>query len=68
MQAFALFIQVAVMTGGGPVDSTQSVVFQAIDRGYGKQDISGGSTISVVLFLIVLVISITQRYLTREKT
>lgn len=67
MQAFALFIQVAVMTSGGPVDSTQSVVFQAIDRGYGKQDISGGSAISVVLFLIVLTISIAQRYLTREK-
>lgn len=68
MQAFALFIQVAVMTSGGPVDSTQSVVFQAISRGYGKQDISGGSAISVVLFLIVLSISIVQRYLTREKT
>jgi multiple sugar transport system permease protein len=68
MQAFALFIQVAVMTGGGPVDSTQSVVFQAIERGYGKQDISGGSAISVVLFVIVLAISLGQRYLTREKT
>jgi multiple sugar transport system permease protein len=68
MQAFALFIQVDVMTKGGPVDSTQSVVFQAIERGYGKQDISGGSAISVVLFLIVLTISLIQRYLTREKT
>lgn len=68
MQAFSLFIQVAVMTSGGPVDSTQSVVYQAISRGYGKQDISGGSTISVVLFVIVLLISIAQRYLTREKT
>jgi multiple sugar transport system permease protein len=67
MQAFALFVQVSVMTEGGPVDSTQSVVFQAIERGYGKQDISGGSAISVVLFLIVLTISIVQRYLTREK-
>lgn len=67
MQAFALFIQVDVMTNGGPVDSTQSVVFQAIERGYGKQDISGGSAISVVLFIIVLTISLTQRYLTREK-
>jgi multiple sugar transport system permease protein len=56
------------MTNGGPVDSTQSVVFQAIERGYGKQDISGGSAISVVLFLIVLTISLTQRFLTREKT
>jgi multiple sugar transport system permease protein len=49
------------------VDSTQSVVFQAIQRGYGKQDISGGSAISIVLFFIVLSISLIQRYLTREK-
>jgi multiple sugar transport system permease protein len=67
MQAFALFVQVAVMTSGGPLDSTQSVVFQAVQRGYGKQDISGGSAISVVLFVIVLAVSMVQRYLTREK-
>lgn len=68
MQAFALFVPVAVMTEGGPLDSTQTVVFQAVERGFGKKDISGGSAISVVLFLIVLTISLTQRYLTREKS
>ena len=67
MQAFALFAQIDVMTNGGPLDSTQTVVFQAVERGYGKQDISGGSTISVILFLIVLTISLVQRYLTRER-
>lgn len=67
MQAFALFAQIDVMTNGGPLDSTTTVVFQAVERGYGKQDISGGSTISVILFLIVLSISLIQRYLTREK-
>jgi len=67
MQAFALFVQIDVMTKGGPLDSTQTLVFQTVQRGYGKQDISGGSTISVILFLIVLVISLTQRYLTRER-
>lgn len=67
MQAFALFAQIDVMTNGGPLDSTTTVVFQAVERGYGKQDISGGSTISVILFLIVLSISLVQRYLTREK-
>ena len=46
---------------------TQTLVFQAVERGYGKQDISGGSTISVLLFLIVLAISLLQRYLTRER-
>ncbi|MEN9012634.1 MAG: sugar ABC transporter permease, partial [Yoonia sp.] len=67
MQAFALFAQIDVMTRGGPLDSTTTIVFQAVERGYGKQDISGGSAISVVLFLLVLSISLIQRYLTREK-
>lgn len=67
MQAFALFAQIDVMTSGGPTDSTQTVVFQAVERGYRRQDISGGSTISVILFVIVLCISLLQRWLTREK-
>jgi len=67
MQAFALFAQIDVMTQGGPLDSTQVLVYQAVERGYGKQDISGGSTISVILFLIVLTISLVQRWLTRER-
>jgi multiple sugar transport system permease protein len=68
MQAFGLFAQIDVMTNGGPLDSTQTIVFQAIERGYGKQDISGGSAISVILFVIVLSISLIQRWLTREKS
>ncbi len=67
MQAFGLFSQINVMTQGGPLDSTQTIVFQAIQRGYGKQDISGGSAISVILFIIVLLISMIQRWLTRDK-
>lgn len=67
MQAFALFAQIDVMTRGGPLDSTTTIVFQAVERGYGKQDISGGSAISVVLFVLVLTISLIQRFLTREK-
>jgi multiple sugar transport system permease protein len=67
MQAFSLFAQVDVMTSGGPVDSTQSVVYQAVQRGYAKQDIAAGSTIAVILFVIVLSISLIQRFLTRER-
>lgn len=67
MQAFSLYTQVQVMTRGGPLDSTQSIVFQAVIRGFEKQDIAGGSAISVLLFVIVLIISIMQRYLTRER-
>lgn len=67
IQAFGLFAQIDVMTRGGPLDSTQTPVFQAVIRGYEQQDIAGGSAISVVLFVMVLTISLIQRYLTREK-
>lgn len=67
MQGFALFSQINMMTRGGPLDSTQTLVYQAVIRGYEKLDIAGGSAISVILFLIVLSISLFQRYLTREK-
>jgi multiple sugar transport system permease protein len=67
MQAFTLFPQIAVMTQGGPVDSTQSIMYQALQHGYAKQDIATGSAISVILFIIVITISMTQRYLTRDK-
>lgn len=67
MNGFALFAQIDVMTGGGPLDSTQSIVFQAVENGYVRQDIGRGSAISVILFLLVFTISMTQRYLTRER-
>lgn len=67
MTGFALFAQIDVMTGGGPLDSTQSIVFQAVQQGYVKQDIASGSAISVILFVMVLAISLFQRYLTRER-
>jgi multiple sugar transport system permease protein len=68
MQAFALFAQIEMMTNGGPLDCTQTIVFQAVERGYGKQDILSGSAITVILFVIVLSISLIQRWLAREKS
>lgn len=68
MQAFGLFTQVDVMTRGGPLDATQSIMYQAVQRGYQAQDISGGSAISVIFFFLVLFVSMIQRYLTREKS
>lgn len=67
MQGFSLYTQVQVMTRGGPLDSTQSIVFQSVIRGFERQDIAGGSAISVIFFLLVLSVSLVQTYLTREK-
>ena len=51
----------------GPQDWAKERAIEAVERGYGRQDISGGSAISVVLFVLVLAISLAQRYFTRER-
>ncbi|MEZ4657161.1 MAG: sugar ABC transporter permease [Caldilineaceae bacterium] len=65
--AFGLFDQINVMTRGGPLDSTTTIMFQAFIRGYEKQDIAYGSAIAVVFFMMVLVVALVQRYVTREQ-
>jgi multiple sugar transport system permease protein len=65
--ALGLFTQIDVMTRGGPLDSTTTVIYQAVQKGYKMQDIAYGSAISVVFFIFVLSIALFQRYLTREK-
>jgi multiple sugar transport system permease protein len=65
--ALGLFTQIHVMTQGGPLDSTSTVIFQAVRRGFDMQNIAYGSTISLVFFILVLSVAMIQRYLTREK-
>jgi multiple sugar transport system permease protein len=65
--AFSLFTQVNVMTQGGPLDSTTTVVYMAVRTGYQQLSTGYASAISLVFFALVLVVSGVQRFLTREK-
>ncbi|RME63118.1 MAG: sugar ABC transporter permease, partial [Alphaproteobacteria bacterium] len=59
--AFGLFAQVDVMTQGGPGDATSTVIFHAVRKGVREQDIAYGATISVIYFLVIAVIAISQK-------
>ena len=65
--ALGLFVQVDVMTSGGPQDATSTIVYHAVRKGYREQDMGYGSAISLIFFIAVLLISLIQRRLTREK-
>lgn len=65
--AFSLFTQVNIMTQGGPLDSTTTVVFMAVRTGFQQQQTGYASAISLVFFVIVLAVSLVQRHLTRDK-
>ena len=65
--AFRLFDQVKVMTNGGPSNASMTTMLYTIETGWGRLRIGYASAITVVFFIIVLIISILQRLLTREK-
>jgi len=65
--AFSLFTQISVMTQGGPLDRTTTVIFMAVRTGYEQQSTGYAAAISLVFFVIVLAVSSVQRFLTREK-
>jgi multiple sugar transport system permease protein len=65
--AFRLFDQVQIMTQGGPNDATTTVMYEAIKAGFEQQKVAKGAAMTVVLFLIVLVITILQRFVIKEE-
>ena len=67
IQAFKLFTQVNILTQGGPRDSTMTVVQYMYQEGFVGQKLGMASAVAIILFLIVLIISLIQRFFTRER-
>jgi multiple sugar transport system permease protein len=66
-----VFDQIYVMTRGGPLYSTETLVMYIYNVGFSTQpfDLSYASAIAVVLFVIIMVISLlTNNFLTRRET
>lgn len=67
--AFRLFDQVNVMTpDGGPNESTATMVWYAIRRGWNQSEVGYASAISVVFVGIVLIVSLIQRAVVRSES
>ncbi|MFI5734221.1 carbohydrate ABC transporter permease [Kribbella sp. NPDC051587] len=63
ISAFQVFDAMYVMTGGGPVRASYSLVYFLYDSGFKFFDFGYASAIGIVLFFIVLIISLVQRRL-----
>lgn len=59
MDAFRVFGLVFVMTQGGPANSTQVLQFFGYKKIFGEGDLGYGCAVSTVIFLTILVISIS---------
>lgn len=65
--AFRVFDQVQIMTQGGPSDATTTVMFEAVQAAFSRQQIARASAMTVVFVLIVLVIAVIQRTVLKEE-
>ncbi|MDR1386580.1 MAG: sugar ABC transporter permease [Propionibacteriaceae bacterium] len=61
-----VFAQIAVLTGGGPGNSTTVLVYYLYQRAFKYHQFGFASAIGVVLFLIVLVLTLAQ-FQTRKR-
>jgi multiple sugar transport system permease protein/raffinose/stachyose/melibiose transport system permease protein len=55
------------MTRGGPLDSTTTIIFHAVRKGFREQEVGYGAALSLIFFVLVLIVSLIQRRLTQEK-
>jgi multiple sugar transport system permease protein len=61
IRSFQVFTEVYVMTKGGPLSSTTTLVYQVFDYAFGRADMMGyASAIAYVTFLLILAVSLVQ--------
>ena len=58
ISALKVFVEIYVMTKGGPLDSTKTIVYYIYERAFENLDIGLASAACVILLLIVMVFSI----------
>jgi multiple sugar transport system permease protein len=62
-----LFDQVYILTSGGPLDSTSTVMFQSVTAAWVEDSVGRGSAMTVVFVIIIIVLTILQRALLRQE-
>jgi multiple sugar transport system permease protein len=64
--SFRLFDQVQVMTRGGPGDATTTVMYEAVEACFQRQQVARASAMTGILFVLILAITLIQRRLARR--
>jgi raffinose/stachyose/melibiose transport system permease protein len=62
-----LFDMVWILTGGGPLNATETMATYMVEYGNGRSQVGYGSAVAVILFIVSLVIALLyQRYVLRR--
>ncbi|GBF23361.1 putative chitobiose ABC transport system permease protein [Candidatus Gastranaerophilus sp. (ex Termes propinquus)] len=67
ISALKVFVEIYVMTRGGPLDSTKTIVYYIYERAFENLDLGLASAAAVVLLVIVLVFSCFNIFIFERK-
>lgn len=68
IKSFQIFVEIFVMTKGGPLNSTTTLVYMIFVNAFEKSDKMGyASALAFILFFILIIFSLIQMRLLREK-
>jgi multiple sugar transport system permease protein len=65
--SFKVFLQIYIITGGGPLDQTRPVIQYIWQTGFRKNNLGYAATMSYMLFVILLVLSAIQYWVNNRK-
>lgn len=68
IKSFQIFVEVYVMTKGGPLGATSTLVYEVYHQAFEQSNSMGyASAVAYLIFIILIAVSVTQMRLMREK-
>ncbi len=65
--SYKVFMQIYVITGGGPLDQTRPIIQLIYQTGFRNNNLGYAATMSYILFFILLVLSVLQYWMNNRK-
>ena len=66
IRAFQVFVEVVIMTRGGPMGSTMTLVYYMYEKAFHRVDIGAASAVAFVVFVLIMFFALIQTRLLRK--
>ena len=60
IEAFNMFESIFIMTNGGPLGSTSTIMYYIYEQGFGNYNMGYASAIAWIFFVIIMIITLIQ--------
>jgi multiple sugar transport system permease protein len=66
IRAFQVFVEIVIMTRGGPMGSTMTLVYYMYEKAFHRIDIGAASAVAFIVFLLIVFFALVQVRLLRR--